>query len=107
MNQWHENNEKNDWVDHTAAAGPAVLGAAAGMILGNIIHRGARGPLALTLLCVGTALVAPHTVQTVIDKVNSPATQRGSQRTLRSIRESAGTPIDDIDFVDEEVEMFV
>jgi len=79
-----------------------------GLIIGNVIHKGARGPLALTLLCVGTALVAPHTVQTVLDKINSPATNRGSQRTLRSIRESAGAPLtDDLDLLDEEVEMFV
>lgn len=107
MNQWHDNKEQYDWKDTTAATGPAVLGAAAGIIIGNMVHKGARGPLALALLCVGAALVAPSTVQSVVGRINSPSTKRGSQRTLQKIREGAGAPAQEIDFVEDEVEMFI
>ena len=45
---------------------------------------------------------------TVRDKVAGPNTRRGTQRTLRSIREGAGAPARDIDYVEEELgEMYV
>ena len=52
--------------------------------------------------------VAPVVVETVHDKLAGPNTRRGTQRTLRSIREGAGAPARDIDYVREELgEMYV
>lgn len=67
------------------------------------MHRGARRPVAFGLACMGLAAVAPLLVEVVKEKVVGPNTRRGTQRTLRTIREGAGAPPRDIDFVEEEL----
>ena len=87
---------------------PVALGVAAGIFLGDMMHRSARRPVAFALGALGIAAIAPVVVDTVRDKVAGPNTRRGTQRTLRSIREGAGAPARDIDFVEEELgEMYV
>ena len=95
-------------LEASAECAPAILGVAAGIVLGNLMHRGARGPVAFTLGVLGVAAIAPTVVDVVRDKVSGPNTHRGTQRTLRSIREGAGVPARDIDYVKEELgEMYV
>ena len=85
-----------------------LLGVAAGIVIGDLMHRGARRPVAFALGVLGVAAIAPTVVDAVRDKVAGPNTRRGTQRTLRSIREGAGAPARDIDFVKEELgEMYV
>ncbi|NNC88252.1 MAG: hypothetical protein HKN82_07320 [Akkermansiaceae bacterium] len=96
------------WVDTSAEVAPAVLGVAAGIFLGDLMHRGARRPVALALAAVGIAAVAPTLLEAVKDRVAGPNTRRGSQRTLRTIREASGAPTREIDYVEEELgEMYV
>ena len=90
-------------VDAGAECAPMVLGVAAGIFLGDMMHRSARRPVAFALSVLGVAAIAPVVVDTVRDKVAGPNTRRGTQRTLRSIREGAGAPARDIDFVEEEL----
>jgi hypothetical protein len=72
------------------------------------MHRSARRPVAFALAVLGVAAIAPSLVEVVRDKVAGPNTRRGTQRTLRSIREGAGAPARDIDFVREELgDMYV
>ncbi len=72
------------------------------------MHRHARRPVAFALAVLGAAAIAPTVVEAVRDKVAGPNTRRGTQRTLRSIREGAGAPAREIDFVKEELgEMYV
>lgn len=90
-------------IEASAECAPAILGAAAGIFLGDLMHRGARRPVALALAVLGAAAIAPVVVGTVRNKVVGPNTRRGTQRTLRSIREGAGAPASDIDYVEEEL----
>jgi len=95
-------------VEAGAECAPVVLGVAAGIFLGDLMHRHARRPVAFALAVLGAAAIAPTVVEAVRDKVAGPNTRRGTQRTLRSIREGAGAPAREIDFVKEELgEMYV
>jgi len=51
-----------EWQETSALAAPALLGAAAGLLLGDLMHRGARRGLALGLGALGVARepVAPE-----------------------------------------------
>ncbi|MDE0596764.1 MAG: hypothetical protein ABGZ49_08740 [Akkermansiaceae bacterium] len=90
-------------VEASAECAPAVLGVAAGIILGDLMHRGARRPVGFALAVLGAAAIAPVIVDSVREKVAGPNTRRGTQRTLRSIRDGAGMPARDIDYVKEEL----
>jgi hypothetical protein len=92
-----------NWQDTSADLAPALLGAAAGIFIGDLMHRGARGPVALALACLGVAAATPTVVDAIRDKVAGPTTRRGTLRTLRSIREGSGAPPRRGDFVEEEL----
>lgn len=95
-------------VEAGADCAPAVLGVAAGIVLGELMHRNARRPVAFALAALGVAAIAPSVVDLVREKVAGPNTRRGTQRTLRSIRDGAGAPTRDIDYVKEELgEMYL
>lgn len=90
-------------VEAGAECAPVVLGVAAGILLGDLMHDKARKPIAFVLGVLGAAAIAPTVVEVVRDRVSGPTTHRGTQRTLRSIREGAGAPARDIDYVKEEL----
>lgn len=90
--------EEKDWVDTTSAFAPAILGAAAGVLIAEVLSDNARRPVGLSLACLGLAALAPAIVETVVHKVNGPGTRRGSQRTLRGIRDG-GVPTRDISYL--------
>ena len=95
-------------VEASVECAPVALGVAAGIVLGDMMHRSARRPVAFALGVLGVAAIAPVIADTVRDKLAGPNTRRGTQRTLRSIREGSGAPARDIDFVEEELgEMYV
>lgn len=77
---------RRNWKKKSSAAAPTVLGVAAGIILGDMMHRGARRPVAFSLACLGMLAVTPTVVGAVKNKVAGPQTARGSRRTLDSIR---------------------
>ena len=81
--------DDRDWTENTALAAPALLGAGAGLILGEIMHSGARRGIAIGLAALGVAALVPLTVGGIVNKVNSPQTNRGARRRLEGIR-SAG-----------------
>lgn len=95
--------QPRNWQETSADLAPTLLGAAAGIFLGDMMHRGARRPLAFGLACLGLAAAMPSLVDVVRDKVAGPTTRRGTQRTLRNIREGAGAPPRSIDYVEEEL----
>ena len=99
--------DKN-WIETSASFAPAVLGAAAGVLLGDLMLRDARRPVALTLAALGVAALAPSLVETVLDKVNGPNSRRGTRRTLRNIRD-AGMTADEFADLEDEIgeQMFV
>lgn len=95
------------WVDGATMAAPGLLGAAAGLLLGELMHTSARRGVALGLIGLGVAALLPVTVGGVIRRVNGPGTKRGSLRRLRGIRDaglaSAGFDFEDDPFADEEL----
>ncbi len=96
--------DKN-WVDTSASMAPAVLGAAAGMIVGDLIHKEARRPVAFTLAALGVAVLVPSAVGFVAGLIVGPESRHGSRKTLQSIRD-AGVGRTEFAEIDEE-EMFV
>ena len=100
-----DQSEKN-WVDTSASFAPTVLGAAAGVIASDLMHRDARRPVALTLLAIGVCALAPAAVGFVAGLIVGPESRHGSQKTLRRIRDAGagGAGIPDIE---EDEQMFV
>lgn len=94
-----------NWVEKSSVAAPALFGAAAGIFLGDLMHRGARRPVAASLFCLGVAAIAPCVAEAVKQKVVGPSTRRGSQRTLANIRDGAAIPADDVDVYSEEIDI--
>ena len=94
MQQEHD---ARDWTDNTAMVAPALMGTAVGLLLGEMMHRGARRGVALGLLALGVAALTPYTVGEIRQRINAPGTRRGSQRRLRSIREAGVVGFDGVD----------
>lgn len=95
--------EERDWVDHTAALAPAMLGVAAGILLSEALSAKARRPIGLSLACLGVAALAPYIVESMVKKVKGPGTRRGSARTLQGIRDH-GLQAREIRFVGDDLE---
>ena len=93
------------WAETTADVGSAVLGAAVGIVVGDLIKEEARKPVAFVVACLGIAAIVPAVVDGVKEVVAGPRSRRGAKRTLRSIRD-AGMANDQSELVEED-EMFV
>lgn len=99
--EYGHNEASKNWVDKSSTVAPAILGAAAGVFLGDLMHRGARRPVSLALACLGLAALTPAVVGVVKDKVTGPNTRRGSRKTLDNIR-GAGAAESGVDLIDGE-----
>lgn len=86
MDYGSDDHSQTTWVEVSAATVPALLGAAAGMFVGDLMCRSARRGIALGLAITGVVALTPYLVGGVVRKVNSPETRRGSRRTLAGIR---------------------
>jgi uncharacterized membrane protein YebE (DUF533 family) len=86
-----------DWQETSALAAPALLGAAAGLLLGELMHRNARRGVALGLGALGVAALAPWLVGGIASKVNGPATERGARRRLERIRDAGAAAAHDVE----------
>lgn len=84
-----------DWTETTALAAPALLGAAAGLIVGEAMHTGARRGIAIGLAALGVAALVPLTVGGIVKKVNAPSTRRGAKRKLETIRSAGDGYVED------------
>lgn len=83
------------WEETTALLAPGLFGAAAGLILGEVMHTNARRGIAIGLAGLGLAAVMPWVVSGVVNKVNGPASRRGVQRRLRGIRDAGDGMVDE------------
>lgn len=92
--EYGQSESQKNWVDMTTAAAPTLLGMAVGVFLGDLMHRGARRPVAASLALLGVAALTPAVVGVVKDKVAGPSTRRGSRKTLDGIR-GAGASSED------------
>jgi hypothetical protein len=79
------------WTEATALAAPALLGAAAGLILGDLMSPQARRGAALGVAALGVATLLPLTIGFAIQLVNGPESKFGARRRLRKIRDAGGS----------------
>ena len=85
------------WTEATALAAPALLGAAAGLILGDLMSPQARRGAALGVAALGVATLLPLTIGFAIHLVNGPESKFGARRRLRKIRDAGGSGFSDED----------
>jgi hypothetical protein len=95
--------ERQAWIEGLTMAAPALLGGAAGLLLGEIMNRNARRGLAFALLAAGVASLIPAVTEGIVRRINGPDTARGSRRRLRGIRD-AGLATGGYGYVDEALE---
>lgn len=79
---------QRDWIVTTALVAPGLLGAATGMLLGDLMHRRARRVGALALGGLGLATLVPLLVGGIANKVNGPSSARGVRRRISRIRDA-------------------
>jgi hypothetical protein len=82
---------ERDWTEATALAAPALLGAAAGLILGEMMHARARRGVAIGFAVMGVATLLPLAIGGVVNLVNGPESKFGARRRLRKIRDTGAS----------------
>lgn len=75
------------WIETSALTAPALIGAAAGLLLGDLMHRGARRGLGIGLGALGIAALLPFVVGGVADLVTGPRSKVGVRRKIQRIRD--------------------
>ena len=100
MDYEHSESPRN-WVDTSASVGPALLGAAAGLLVADLLHGNARRAVGIAAAALGVAAVTPKLSGTIKNKVAGPQTRRGSAKTLENIR-GTGATSEDFGFLDED-----
>lgn len=75
------------WIEASALTAPALIGAAAGLLLGDLMHRGARRGLGIGLGALGIVALLPFVVGGVADLVTGPRSKVGVRRKIQRIRD--------------------
>ncbi len=84
------------WVESSALAAPAILGAAAGMLLGDLMHKNARRGVGLGLGVLGIVALLPFAVDGVAALITGPRSKFGVRRKIQKIRDiGIGSPSHD------------
>lgn|SRR5687768_15776127 len=91
-----------EWIENTALTAPALLGAAAGFLLGDLMHRSARRGVGIGLGALGVAALLPFVVGGVKGLVTGPRSKLGVRRKIQRIRDAGIGPAD-FDPVEEEL----
>ena len=89
------------WADTSAAVGPALLGAATGLLVADLLHGNARRATGIAIAALGVAAITPKISGEIKMKVAGPTTKRGSENTLENIR--GGAMPEDFGFVDDDI----
>ena len=90
------------WIETSALTAPALLGAATGLLLGDLMHRRVRRGVGAGLGALGVALLLPLVVGGLAGLVTGPKSKMGVRRRIQGIRDAGiGTP--DYDEVDAEL----
>jgi hypothetical protein len=90
------------WIETSALTAPALLGASAGLLLGDLMHRSARRGVGIGLGALGVALLLPYVFGGVKGLVTGPRSRVGVRRKIQRIRD-AGIGVPDYDEVDQEL----
>ena len=90
------------WVEGSALAAPVILGAAAGLLVGDLMNTGVRRGFGIGLGILGLAALLPFAVDGVADLITGPRSKLGVRRKIQKIRDiGIGSPLHDE--VDEEL----
>ncbi len=104
--EWRMDDQHADvtpqWMETTALAAPALLGAAAGLLLGDMMHRNARRGLGIALGALAVAAVVPIMVDGVAGLITGPRSRFGVRNKIQRIRDG-GNGLPDHDEVDQEL----
>ena len=76
------------WIETSALTAPALLGASAGLLLGDLMHKSARRGLGLGLGALGVAALLPFVVGGVAFLVTGPRSRVGVRRKIQRIRDA-------------------
>jgi hypothetical protein len=80
------------WIETSALTAPALLGAAAGLLLGDLMHPGARRGVGIGLGALGVAALLPFVVEGVASLVAGPRSKVGVRRKIQKIRDAGVEP---------------
>lgn len=94
--------ENPPWVENAAIASPALLGAAAGLLLADLMHPNARRVVGVGIGALGVAALAPLVYGGLRGLVLGPRSKFGVRRSIQKIRD-AGIGAPDEDPVDREL----
>ena len=98
--------ENPAWGENSALMAPALLGASAGLIVGDMMHGSARRGLGLGMGILGVALVAPYVFGTARGLITGPRSKFGVRKRIQSIRDGGmGDPAQAADFDDVDHEL--
>ncbi len=84
------------WVEGSALAAPVILGAAAGLLVGDLMQGKARRGLGISLSIMGIAALLPFAIDGVADLITGPRSKFGVNRKIQRIRDiGIGSPSHD------------
>jgi hypothetical protein len=89
------------WVEGSTSAAPVILGAAAGLLIGDMMHSNARRGVGISLGILGVLALVPFVVDGVAGLITGPRSKFGVNRKIQRIRDiGIGSPAyDDVDEV--------
>ena len=90
------------WIETSALAAPALLGAAAGLLLGDMMHRNARRGVGIGLGALGVLALLPLMVDGVAALITGPRSRYGVRNKIQRIRDG-GNGLSDRDEVHDEL----
>lgn len=90
------------WIETSALTAPALIGAATGFLLGDLMHQNARRAFGIGLGALGVAALLPFVVDGVTGLITGPRSKVGVRRKIQRIRD-AGIGVPDYDEVDHEL----
>lgn len=89
------------WVENSASVAPVILGAAAGLLVGDMMHSNARRGVGIGLGILGVLALVPVVVDGVAGLITGPKSKFGVKRKIQRIRDiGIGSPShEDVDDV--------
>src|SRR5438132_11515606 len=77
-------------LDNLLSLTRTAFGLGIGMLVADKIKRPARQTAAIALMSVGALAAGRFLVKIALDRINRPASERGSRARLRSVRGDSG-----------------
>ena len=75
---------KPAWIETSALAAPTLLGAAAGFLIGDLMHRNARRGFGIGIGALGVAALLPFVVDGLNNLVTGPKSRVGVRRRIQA-----------------------